>query len=133
MRAVRGFSLLEVLVAFSITAVSLGLIFQVYAKGVRSVVLAEEYAEALAIAEAKLAGASVPDAWHGLAKQGTENDRYDWAIRVEDYLLEEQGADLQSSYALQSVDVAVSWQSRGRAHQVALQTLKPTFPGGATQ
>ena len=128
-RPASGFSLIEVLVAFSITAVSLGLIFQIYAKGNRAVVLAEEYAQALAIAESKLAGASVPDALAGLDTQGRENDRYNWEIRIEDYILEEQNPDLRLAYALHSVDVAVSWQSRGKSHRVDLQTLKPAFPG----
>ena len=133
MRSARGFSLIEVLVAFSITAVSLGLIFQIHAKGAGATVLAKEYAEALTIAESKLAAASAPDALRGFARQGRENDKYNWELRIQDYAPEGQVPDLQPAYTLHSVDVAVSWQSRGQLRRVDLQTLKPASPVGATQ
>ena len=123
--SLRGFTLIEVLVAFSITTLALGVIFQIYAKGAAATVLANEYAHALAIAESKLAGAAVDIALHRLEKQGTELDKYDWELRVEDYLVESWSAVLPSSYSLMSVNVDVSWESRGRLREINLQTLIP--------
>lgn len=127
-RSQRGFSLIEVLVAFSVTALSLGVIYQIQAKGATAAVLANEYAQALAIAESKLAGASVNGAVYSLPAQGREQDKYDWEIRIEDYLNESQDAASASLYALVSVDVIVRWQSRGKLHYVDLHTLKPVIP-----
>lgn len=124
-RSLRGFTLIEVLVAFSITTLALGVIFQIYAKGAAATALTNEYAYALAIAESKLAGAPVDIASHHHEKQGTELDKYHWELRAEDYLAENQGAELPSSYSLMSVIVDVKWKSRGRLREVNLQTLIP--------
>ena len=124
-RSQRGFSLLEVLVAFSLTALSLGVIFQIYAKGAAATILADEYTLALAIAESKLAGAPVDDVPHPLGEQGREHDKYDWELTLEDYAVDGWNAGLPPSYSLVSVNVGVSWQSRGKLRQVSLQTLKP--------
>lgn len=124
-RRQRGFSLIEVLVAFSITAVTSGILFQVYAKGARAVSLAGDYAEALAIAESKLAGVSVSDALPDLDVQGRSRDKYDWEIRIDDYGDDNPAADSPSWFSLARVDVNVSWHSRGKLHRVDLQTLKP--------
>ncbi len=126
-RSLRGFSLIEVLVAFSVTAVSLGIVFQIYAKGATATVLAGEYAQALAIAESKLAGVAVFRAIDGLEIQGRELKKYDWEIRVQDYTNDEQDEDLSPLYTLMSVEVNVSWRSRGKLHRVELQTLKPVI------
>ena len=129
-----GFTLIEVLVAFSITAVTLGLLFQIYAKGMTAAILAEEYAEALAIAESKLAGVSVNDAVPGYDLQGTTQADYDWELRLEDYLDNNRETDPSSPFSLVSVDVNVSWHSQGRLHRVDLQTLKPIIrPGNDDQ
>ncbi len=49
-----GFSLLEVLVAFSILALSMGTLMQIFSGGLRNVGLSEDYARAVAIAEEQL-------------------------------------------------------------------------------
>lgn len=124
-RSQRGFSLIEVLVAFSLTALSLGVIFQIYAKGATATILADEYTLALAIAESKLAGMPADVALHPLGKQGREHDKYDWELTVDDYAVDGWNAGLPPSWSLVSVNVGVSWQSRGKLRQVNLQTLKP--------
>lgn len=123
--SLRGFTLIEVLVAFSITSLALGVIFQIYAKGAAATALANEYAHALAIAESKLVGVPVDIAFHHHENQGTELDKYHWELRAEDYLTENRGAELPSSYSLMSVMVDVRWKSRGRLREVSLHTLMP--------
>ncbi|MCY3751504.1 MAG: prepilin-type N-terminal cleavage/methylation domain-containing protein [Gammaproteobacteria bacterium] len=124
-RSQRGFSLLEVLVAFSLTALSLGVVFEIYAKGATATILAGEYTQALAVAESKLAGVPVDNALHHFGEQGREHDKYDWELTVEDYAVDGWNAGLPPSWSLVSVNVDVSWQSRGKLRQVSLQTLKP--------
>lgn len=51
----RGFSLLEVLVAFAILSIALGVLLQIFATGMRNVGLSEEYSQAALYAESILA------------------------------------------------------------------------------
>ena len=55
--------------AFFITAMSLGVLYQIYAKGATALDLARDYASALSIAESKLAEAIVHR--HAATRQGT--------------------------------------------------------------
>ena len=126
-RSQSGFSLLEVLVAFSITAVTLGILYQIYAKGSTAAILAGEYAEALSIAESKLAGAAVNGALPGFHFRGRSQDKYDWEIRTEDYGADYNAANSSWAYSPALVSVGVSWHSRGKLRRVDLQTLKPAL------
>ena len=124
-RSQHGFSLLEVLVAFSITAATLGMLYQVYAKGSTAVSLAEDYAEAQVLAESQLAGVSVSETMPGFEVQGTYRDKYHWEMRIGGYGGDGREGDTLPSYSLAQVEVNVSWRSRDRLHRVELQTLKP--------
>ena len=119
----RGFSLLEVLVAFSIATLSLGVIFQIYAKGTRSAILGEEYAQAILIAESKLASSGTAENLSSANKNGREN-KYDWEILIEDFV-DEELTSLASSLTLKQVSVSVSWSSGGKLRSISLQSLKP--------
>ena len=133
-RSQSGFSLLEVLVAFSITAVTLGILYQVYAKGSTAIILAGEYAEAVSIAESKLAGVAVNGALSDFSLQGRAQDKYDWQLRADKY---GAGFDVPNStwtYSLVLVSVGVSWHSRNKPNRVDLKTLKPvTRPDGTVK
>lgn len=111
--------------AFFITVASLGILFEIYAKGVTSAVLANEYASALSIAESRLAEVSNDTAMRNLEHAGTEEGRYDWEIRATDYLIANRDEGAPTSYSLVLVDVSVHWQSQGKSHGIDLRTLKP--------
>ena len=121
-----GFSLIEVLVAFSIAAVSIAIIFNIYAKGTSAAILGEEYAQAIAIAESRLAQLGVTEQINEAETQGIENDKYQWELEINDHTQQTE-SDFVSSIILKDVQIEVSWESRGKLRSVILQTLKQEF------
>ena len=77
-----GFSLLEVLVAFAILALTLGVLLRIFGGGARSAGLADEHTRAVLHAESLLAtvGTENPVAIGEL--QGEFEDGYRWTLRI---------------------------------------------------
>ena len=119
----QGFSLLEVLVAFSIFALSLGVIFQIYSTGARSTVLSDEYARAVIIAQSRLASIGVDELLDIGEYTGAEN-KYQWITRISP--TEDDSIDLETNFriAKREVEVEVSWKSWGNTRSIQLNTIK---------
>ncbi len=117
-----GFSLLEVLVAFSILAVSLGILFQIYSKGAYSARLADDYANAIVIAQSRLSNIGI-ESLLDVGIYEDSNERFDWVTRVKPVEEEDEG-DKRHNLIKREVEVEVSWQSKGGIRSVKLNTLK---------
>jgi general secretion pathway protein I len=123
----KGFSLLEILMAFSILALSLGILLKIFAGGVNTAVIAEEYTAAVQIAESLMAGTAETPLQNG-ETSGVENDKYHWLLEVRPFEFNPENVDPLSLQAtLFKVKVTVSWdndnaESDGR--QLQLTTLK---------
>jgi general secretion pathway protein I len=120
----RGFSLVEVLVAFSIAAVALGMVVQIYGKGLVATDLTDEYADAVAIAESRLAEHRVDPAPGHVGASGVTADGYRWESRFAPY---EAGTVVDGApprVALETVEVEVSWENRQRERSVTLTSLR---------
>ena len=63
----QGFSLIEILVAFMILAMSLTVIFRIFSSGTRNVALSEDYAQAVLVTEA---GVPLVAHFHGYDASG---------------------------------------------------------------
>lgn len=125
----HGFTLLEVLVAFSITALALGVMYRIYAKGTTTAILGREYAQAVAIADSKLAAVGVDESLDNDSSSGTENDKYEWQMSINDYESSaERDSGLEQPLQLKQIDLVISWNSLGRQHSFKLQTLRPVQP-----
>ena len=121
--ACRGFSLLEVLVAFSILVIVLGGLFQVFGGGLRAATLGDRYTRATLIAESKLAALIVDgDAIEGVYTD-EQDEFYQSQVTVSAY--EDPGAPPAGSLSLQplTVKVEVSWLDDGMPRSVSLSTM----------
>ena len=120
-----GFSLLEVLVAFSIFAVSLGIIFQIYSKGAQSARLSDEYANAVIIAQSRLSNIGV-ESFPDIGVYEDNNEKFRWITRVSS---NENNIGLEKTHKLikRDIEIEVYWRSMNKTRSIKLNTSK-LFP-----
>ena len=80
----RGFTLLEVLVAFVILALSLGVIYQLFGQGTRAASQSARYTQATMIAQSLLAEAGVTHRLEASQRSGFSGD-YHWEVITQQY------------------------------------------------
>ncbi|MDO9422765.1 MAG: prepilin-type N-terminal cleavage/methylation domain-containing protein [Methylobacter sp.] len=124
----RGFSLLEILIAFSILALSLGILLKIFSAGVNTAGVAEEYTAAVQIAESLMAKTGVESRLQPNEATGLENEKYHWRLSVSPFQFTAENLDVTTIAAeLFKVTVTVSWgdhNARVDRRQVELITLK---------
>lgn len=122
MRACRGFSLLEVLVAFTILAMLLGALFQVFSVGLHAARNGDRYTRAAVIAQSQLAALGIEDELQAGITRGTIDDEFHWRVTVRAY-----GDDqlLETGLALtpRAVDVEVFWEDGGAPRTLTLASI----------
>ena len=126
-RSQRGFTLLEVIVAFTIFAVTFTAVIQILSTSSRNEEIAANYGLAVSQAESLLAltGVETPltaGEWSGELGQGMR-----WDLSVDRY-----GAVVSpeaARVAPYSIKVTVSWGEGPRSRSVTLSTLRLGAPG----
>lgn len=110
--ACRGFSLLEVLVAFIILSLTLGVLMRIFSGGLGNIGTAEHYSRAVAIAESQLAAAGVESPLIEGDYAGETENGYTWRTSIQRYDAGTQpleGGVLPVD--LYQVDVTVNWDN----------------------
>lgn len=117
-----GFSLLEVLVAFAILSMSLGVLYQAFSNSLRNVGASGDYSRAMIIAEARLAEAmaEVPISEGG--DHGEVDERYKWEVTVQRYEYAEE--EFASRFTPYQIQVMVSWRDGKHTREYQLSTLR---------
>lgn len=117
---VRGFSLLELLVAFAIMAMALGMIYRATGGAVRNVSTIEERQRAVWLVESVLSQIDgVPE--KGVFREG-EAQGFRWSLRSTPY---GGGVTNVNAPRLHEVLVVVAWSDNGESRQIELTVLKP--------
>lgn len=128
----RGFSLLEVLVAFVVLSLTLAVIMRIFSQGMSSVSESEQHARAVMLAESKLALLGVDIPLEEGETSGDSADKLHWRIRLAAYdpdklkaIKEGQPQPQPLPVQLLQVEVEVSWgASLAAPRSLRLVTLK---------
>lgn len=120
-----GFSLLEILIAFSILALSLGILLNIFSGGLRRTIVSEEYQKAVTIAQAKISAAGVEFPMDEGQKQGQSLDKFNWSLVIQPLNTDDVAA-ASEAMGIQVYEVIsrVQWMAGDNDRQVELITLK---------
>jgi len=126
-RRQRGYSLIEVLVAFAILAMALTVLLRIFSSGLRNVDAAGEYAQAVLLAEAAMAVPGILEPLQPGVTEGSVDGDYKWQREVKRYDLNGEAAD--GALAPYHITVDVSWPSRRNSRSVHLETIRLAAAG----
>ncbi|MBM4199859.1 MAG: type II secretion system protein [Gammaproteobacteria bacterium] len=120
----HGFSLLETLVAFSVLAVSLGVVLRIFGGGGRAAVLTDGYARATTIAESFLAALGTEKDLQLGRQEGILAGGYRWSVQVAPLPVQmERISALNFPFLPYWVEVTVAWGEDDR-RAVKLKTVR---------
>ena len=130
-RRERGFSLLEILVAFTLFAVAMGVLMQIFSRGVNGASLADRFAKASMHAESKLAAIGLEDTLKEGTSSGKFDDDYGWQVTIKPYQdpapKEQMAIDFEKQYFAQlyEIETRVTFFTDDRKQRVVtLSTLQ---------
>jgi len=120
-----GFSLLEILVAFAILALALGVLLRIFGGAGRVSGLADKYARAVVIAESLLAAADLETPLQPGETNGEVDTVFHWTMRVAPYQGEEPIPFAENlPIAPYQVDLSVEWDEGNEPRSFELTTLR---------
>lgn len=121
----QGFSLLEILVAFSILAVSLSIVLHIFASGLNSANTTEQYTQAVQIAQSLMAKTGVETPLQTSQSSGSINDKYRWQIIIQPFVTHVEAINTLTTVNFFKVKVIVTWgEDATQQRQLKLVTLK---------
>ncbi len=120
----QGFTILEVLVGFLVSALLLSIILSAFASGLRNLSQADQYSQAALVAQSRLAEIGITAPLQPGAYEGQDNAGHTWSITVAP-LVWDLSQELQNQgRTLYRVDVNVRWQASGRERSFGLSSLR---------
>ncbi len=121
-RSKRGFTLIEVVVAFAILALVLGVVFEAVGTNARNARLGEQYSIATLWAESKLAALGIETPLEAGERQGQLPAPYRWHSRVTPVSDESDVSGPPTRTQLFEVILTVEWGDGTGARTVSLTT-----------
>ena len=125
-----GYTLIEVLVAFMILALALTVLMRIFSGGLRNVSVSSDYAVATLIAESRLASAGIDMPLVPGEMSGTEGERFEWTVSVQDYEPWPGYRSAAKGVDAYRVTVTVEWPHGDNTRSVGLSTVRLRTEGG---
>ena len=121
----KGFSLLEVMVAFVVMGLVVGTILQLFGSSMNSVALSDEYSFAVQVAESRLAAVGSEIKVEDGSKSGEEKgSAYRWEVTMSPIKLSDEMEKLPVPLQLYQVEVVVTWKTGDRPREFHLSSLR---------
>lgn len=121
-RACRGFSLLELLVAFTLLATLFGALLQIFSDGLHAARAGERTTHAVVIAQSRLATLGVEQPLRIGVASGAMGNGYHWRVTVRPYLDDQLPAPRGMLKPL-AVTVEVFWEDLGQPQTLTLTSM----------
>ncbi|MDD5034554.1 MAG: prepilin-type N-terminal cleavage/methylation domain-containing protein [Methylococcaceae bacterium] len=119
-----GFSLLEVLVAFSIMALTLGVLLRIFGVDTRLAALSGEHSRAVVLAESLLADAGMETPLQPGESNGEVDDQFQWHMTVAPFLPAGEPLPENLPFKTYWVELTVLWGDEQEPHTFTLGTLR---------
>lgn len=118
----RGLSLLELLVAFVIMGIALGMLYKASGSSARSVGEVASYQRAMSLAESLLAmrDAVPAEGWN----EAGQSAQFSWKVHSQPYVTPASQSN-PAAPQLHAIDMVVQWNDGSRLRQIELHTLRP--------
>jgi general secretion pathway protein I len=128
LRGERGFTLIEVLIAFTITAFVLAAVLQLFSTGFRSTAAAEQQLIATMVAQSKLDELAAAQPLVAVERSGVTEAGYRWQASVRRFA--ELAAPIPDGLPVRLYELAVvvAWGPSIRPRTTRLTTLRVTMP-----
>ena len=126
-RRSRGFTLVEVVVAFVMLSLVLAAAFEIFSRGLARAGELDDHSKALVIAQSRLATVGIEQTLaEGHTEGVTEDGRFQWTVDIRATTEGvPEGQPPPTIYSLYRVDVRVSWQGADtRTRSVDLVTMQ---------
>lgn len=117
----QGFTLLEVLVAFTILALMMGVLLQVFSGGLRTAEVARNHAVGALLAQSKLAAIGIEEPLVEGERTGDFDNGYRWRYSIDRYQEHDGEEEEIVPYRL---TLTVEWGPAGSGGSVTLTTLR---------
>lgn len=120
----QGFSLLEVLVAFTILALSLGVLMQIFSQALNAASLSGTYGRATALAEAGLDLVGIDIPLESGFRGGETEDGLQWRVQVSEVSLADLHLLGEAPLPAYLISSEVAWETARGTRHVSLVTLR---------
>jgi len=120
----RGFTLIEVLVAFSILSLTLAAVFALLSSGTRSTHISDEYSKAVVLAESKVAELGITEPLRPGTLRGRFDSSYQWELHVNKRVRKNVDPYADYPWDVLNVTLRVWWKSMGEERDITLSTLR---------
>jgi general secretion pathway protein I len=123
----KGFSLIEIMIAFVIMSIALTMVIRVFATGQRVVAETENYTIAVQIAESLMARVGEDISLDQSQLDGVVENKYNWQVNLEPLFINYKSfIDGQSNANMQlkKINIQVGWDDGNNSARVELNAIK---------